>query len=107
MNRDRQVLFFGLEGQGPGVAVEREVVIRNKEGLHFRPIMQFVDLAQRYAAGLTVHVEDRKADGRSPMEMLMLVATQGTKVRIVADGEDAEALVGALASLVDSGFGEM
>lgn len=88
------------------MAVEREVVIPNKEGLHFRPIMQFVELAQKFTSGLTVHCEERQADGRSPMEMLMLVATQGTKVRMVADGEDAEALVEALAGLVASGFGE-
>ena len=35
------------------VVVEREVVIPNKEGLHFRPIMQFVDTAQRFAADVT------------------------------------------------------
>jgi len=89
------------------VAVEREVVIPNKEGLHFRPIMQFVDVAQRFQAGVTVHCEDRVADGRSPMEMLMLVATQGSKVRVVAEGEDAQQLVDALVSLVESGFGEL
>ncbi len=90
-----------------GVAVTREVIIPNKEGLHFRPIMKFVDTAQRYRAGVTVHCEDRQADGRSPMEMLMLVATQGAKVKVVADGVDAEELVNALVSLVESGFGEM
>lgn len=89
------------------MAVEREVVVPNKEGLHFRPIMQFVDIAQRYKAGLTVRCADRAADGRSPMEMLMLVATQGAKVRVVADGTDAEDLVRALVELVESGFGEM
>jgi len=88
------------------VAIERELVIPNKEGLHFRPIMQFVDIAQRFAAGVTVHCQDRTADGRSPMEMLMLVATQGSKVRVVADGEDAEQLLDALIGLVESGFGE-
>ena len=93
----------GTDGR---VAVEREVVIPNKEGLHFRPIMQFVDIAQRFKAGVTVHCADRTADGRSPMEMLMLVATQGTKVRVVADGDDAEQLVEALCGLVESGFGE-
>lgn len=82
------------------------MIIPNKEGLHFRPIMQFVDVAQRYASGVTVHCEDRQADGRSPMEMLMLVATQGSTVRLVAEGEDAEQLVTALAGLVESGFGE-
>ena len=88
------------------MAIEREVVIPNKEGLHFRPIMQFVDIAQRFKAGVMVHCEDRAADGRSPMEMLMLVATQGSKVRVVADGADAEQLVSALVGLVESGFGE-
>jgi phosphotransferase system HPr (HPr) family protein len=88
------------------VAVEQEVVIRNKEGLHFRPIMQFVDTAQRFTAGVTVCCGDRTADGRSPMEMLMLVATQGSKVRVAAEGADAEQLVQALVRLVESGFGE-
>jgi phosphocarrier protein HPr len=92
---------------GARVAVEREVVIPNKEGLHFRPIMQFVDIAQRFQAGVTVHCEDRQADGRSPMEMLMLVATHGTRVRLVADGSDAQACLEALAGLVESGFGEL
>ena len=90
----------------PRVAVEREIVIPNKEGLHFRPIMQFVDIAQRFASGLTVHCEDRQADGRSPMEMLMLIATQGARVRVVADGTDAEELITELIGLVESGFGE-
>ncbi|NLG43206.1 MAG: HPr family phosphocarrier protein [Phycisphaerae bacterium] len=88
------------------VVVEREVVIPNKEGLHFRPIMQFVDTAQRFAADVTVKCEGREADGRSPMELLMLVATHGTRVRLVADGDDAEAALEALSALIESGFGE-
>ena len=75
----------GPDNTGCSVAIEREVVIPNKEGLHFRPIMKFVDTAQRFHAGVTVHCDERQADGRSPMEMLMLVATQGSKVRVVAD----------------------
>ena len=88
------------------MAIEREIVISNKEGLHFRPIMQFVDIAQRFQAGVMVHCEDRAADGRSPMEMLMLVATQGATVRVVVDGSDAEQVLDALVQLVESGFGE-
>jgi phosphotransferase system HPr (HPr) family protein len=56
---------------------------------------------------VTVHCADRAADGRSPMEMLMLVATQGSKVRVVADGADAEQLLDELIRLVESGFAEM
>ena len=85
---------------------EREVTIRNREGLHFRPIMQVVDLIQKYKARVTVHCADRAADARRPMELLMLVATEGSKLRVVADGDDAEPALQALERLVESGFGE-
>ncbi len=86
---------------------ERELIIPNKEGLHFRPILQFVDTAARFSARVTVHCGDRQADGRSPMELLTLVGTQGAKLKVIADGEDAAAAVAALSKLVESGFGEM
>jgi phosphotransferase system HPr (HPr) family protein len=89
-----------------GAVVEREAVIRNKEGLHFRPIMQLVDAVSRYQAKVTLHCEDRQADARSPMELLMLVATQGCRLRLCAVGEDAEPALKALAALIESGFNE-
>ena len=85
---------------------ERELVIKNKEGLHFRPIMQFVDTASRFTARMTVRCQGRQADGRSPMELLMLVATQGTHLTVVANGDDADQALEAIGRLVDSGFGE-
>jgi phosphocarrier protein HPr len=88
------------------VALERETVIRNKEGLHFRPIMQFVDVASRFSARVSVHCESRDADGTSPMELLMLMATQGTRIRVVANGADAAEALAALIALIESGFNE-
>lgn len=88
------------------MVLEKETVIRNKEGLHFRPIMQFVDAASRFSARVTVHCEDRNADACSPMELLMLMATQGTKVKVVAEGADAQAALNTLVGLIDSGFNE-
>lgn len=87
-------------------SIEREVVVSNREGLHFRPIMQFVDLASKYNCKLTVECNERSADGRSPMELLMLVGTRGTRMKLTAEGEDAQAAVNALVKLVESGFGE-
>lgn len=88
------------------VALEKEAVIPNKEGLHFRPIMQFVDVASRFSAQVTVHCEERGADATSPMELLMLMATQGTKVKVVASGADAAEALGALVALIEAGFNE-
>lgn len=69
--------------------------------------MRLVDTTSKFLARVTLHVEDRQADARSPMELLMLVATCGTKMRIVAEGDDAEQAVAALVSLIDEGFGEI
>ena len=88
------------------MAFERETVIPNKEGLHFRPIMQFVDVASRFCADVKVHCDDRTADGSSPMELLMLMATRGTKVRVIAEGADAAEALDALVGLIESGFDE-
>lgn len=88
------------------LGVVRETKIRNKEGLHFRPIMQLVDLCSRFSSQIRLACDDREADARSPMELLMLVATQGTTIRLEAEGEDAEKAADAIVKLIEAGFNE-
>lgn len=87
----------------------REIVVSNKLGLHARPAMQFVDLANQFSANVTVFKggdEPAEADGKSVMQMIILAATEGTPLKIVADGDDAENAVAKLAELFESKFGE-
>ncbi|MBL8745817.1 MAG: HPr family phosphocarrier protein [Phycisphaerae bacterium] len=84
------------------------VVIRNRLGLHARPAMAFVDLASTFSADVTVRRQDGTEiiDGKSIMQMMMLAATQGTALEVVADGGDAAEACAALKKLVESGFDE-
>jgi phosphocarrier protein len=87
----------------------REIVVSNTLGLHARPAMAFVDLANQFSSKVTVHKggsEPAEADGKSVMQMIILAATMGTPLRIEADGEDAEVAVTKLAELFASKFGE-
>ncbi len=68
--------------------------------------MQFVDLANRYPCEIQVRKGSLQVDGKSPMEMMLLEATQGTALTLVAVGPEAEPAVNALAGLVEGGFGE-
>lgn len=68
--------------------------------------MQIVDLLSAYGATVTVRVEDRAANARSPLELLMLMATQGTRIHCAADGDDAPAALDALVKLIETGFNE-
>ena len=87
----------------------KDIVVSNKLGLHARPAMQFVDVANQFDAAVTVRKggeEPCDADGKSVMQMIILAATEGTPLRIEADGEDAQKAVDTLAQLFESKFGE-
>lgn len=90
-------------------AVTRDITITNTLGLHARPAMQFVDLANQFKANVLVHKngpEPVTVDGKSVMQMITLEAIQGTPLRIEAEGEDAQRAVEQLAQLVADKFGE-
>src|SRR5207248_10312071 len=65
----------------------RDIVVSNKLGLHARPAMQFVDLANQFKADIVVKkggAEPAEADGKSVMQMIILAATEGTPLTIQA-----------------------
>jgi phosphocarrier protein HPr len=87
----------------------RDIIVSNKLGLHARPAMQFVDTANGFGSDIKVTKfgdEPGEADGKSVMQMIILAATEGTQLRIDADGDDAEAAIKSLAGLFESKFGE-
>ncbi len=89
-----------------GTAVAREVVIRNRLGLHARAAAQFVKTAGRFRAEITVEVGRQKVNGKSIMGLLLLAAAQGTALTLRATGGDGAAALQALADLVEARFGE-
>ena len=89
------------------VVCETEIEIKNADGLHMRPAMQFVDVANQYDCDVTVSNGENNVNGKSIMEMSMLAASCGTKLKIKAEGSDAEKVISALRELVEEKmFGE-
>ncbi len=85
----------------------RMVTVPNAQGFHARPVMRFVDTAGQFQAEIRVRKGRQIVDGKNPMDMMLLEATQGTQLEISAEGLDAAFAVDALVKLVESGFGEM
>ena len=79
----------------------------NKYGLHARPAMQFVELANKYTSKVEVSNGVLTVDAKSIMSVMRLAATKGTVLRIVTDGEDAQEAADSLVKLVEDGFDEM
>ena len=80
---------------------ETPVEIKNADGLHMRPAMQFVDIANQFECDVTVSNGENSVDGKSIMQMSMLAATCGTRLIIKAEGTDAQQAVDALRELVE------
>jgi len=83
------------------VVCETAVEIKNADGLHMRPAMQFVDVASQFECDITVSNSENSVDGKSIMQMSMLAATVGSKLTIKAEGADAQRAIDALRELVE------
>lgn len=95
-----------MTGDNHGRNEARELRIPNELGLHARPAAAFVKLSSRYECDIYISKGDLEVNGKSIMGVMMLAAECGSTVRIRAEGPDAAEAVEALASLVESGFGE-
>ncbi len=83
------------------VVCEVTVNVKNKDGLHMRPAMQFVDIANQFKSDISVNNGENVVDGASIMQMSMLAATYGTRLTIRAEGPDAQQAVEALRELIE------
>lgn len=78
-----------------------QIEIKNADGLHMRPAMLFVDLANQFSCDIQVSNDQTSVDGKSIMQMTMLAAIHGTKLTIKAEGQNAQQAIDALKKLVD------
>ncbi|MDD4953505.1 MAG: HPr family phosphocarrier protein [Candidatus Omnitrophica bacterium] len=82
--------------------VKKEVVIKNKQGLHARPAASFVQVANKFDSRITVRCGGEEVNGKSIMGILMLGAEEGTVIIIEADGHDAELALTELEKIITS-----
>ena len=75
--------------------------------MHARPAAEFVKLAGTFAATVLVEKDGLEVNGKSIMGVLMLAAEHGSRLRLRAEGSDAEDAVDALSDLVMRGFEEL
>ena len=84
----------------------KEANITNSVGLHARPATFFIQKANEYKSSIWVEKEERRVNAKSLLGILSLGITQGSAIRIIADGGDEEVAVKGLVELVESGFAE-
>ncbi len=71
-------------------SIKKELIVKNKQGLHARPAAIFVQVANKFDARITVRRDEEEVNGKSIMGILMLGAEKGSLIIIEAEGTDAE-----------------
>jgi len=86
--------------------IEKELIIKNKLGLHARPAALFVQMANKFECEIIVIKDAQEVDGKSIMGILMLAAGQGSRIQIRAKGLDAKEALEELQQLLMSDLPE-
>ncbi len=84
----------------------KDVIVQNELGLHARPAASVVKVANQFRSEIFLEKDGERVNGKSIMGVMMLAASKGSKIKIIAKGADAQEAVKALEELFMSKFGE-
>jgi phosphocarrier protein HPr len=85
---------------------EKEIAIVNRLGLHARPAALFAQVTNRFRADVWVEKDSTHVNGRSILGLMMLGASQGSKLRIRIEGPDAYEALREIERLIQSWLDE-
>jgi len=72
------------------MSVFKTIVLRHPMGLPTHRAAELAVLAARFRSHIVVWKEELSADGKSPGDLMALGAEEGTGLKFVLEGEDAE-----------------
>jgi len=83
-----------------GQVLRRKVTVQDPLGFHMRPLTVFAQRAGQYQSTVTVAKDDQRVNGKSPLELMLLAAEQGTELTLEVCGADAQEAIDVLAELL-------
>ena len=85
---------------------EKDITIMNKLGIHARPAAMIVRLANKFKSDIYITKDSMEVSGKSIMGVMTLAANRGSKIKIRAEGADAQEAISELVALFKNKFGE-
>ena len=86
--------------------IRSTITINNKLGLHARASAKLTKLAGSFKSEIHLSRNGRRINAKSIMGVMMLAAGLGSEVEIEAEGDDQQACLDALITLINDKFGE-
>ena len=84
--------------------LSREILVKNKLGLHARPAAQIAKLAQSAIARVWLIKNEEAVDAASIIDILSVACTNGCTVKIKIEDQSDLSVLDAIADLVENGL---
>ena len=88
------------------IPVKKDLLVSNKLGIHARPAACFVKIANRFQCEIFVEKDGERVNGKSIMGLMMLAAGPGSRLTVLADGQDARQAMVEIEDLFTKKFNE-
>lgn len=82
--------------------LSKEIVIKNKTGLHARPASEFVKEASKFKSAVSIGFNGKNVNAKSIIHVLSAGISTGSCIVLSADGEDEQQAVDRLSDVIDS-----
>ncbi|MDI3546814.1 MAG: phosphocarrier protein HPr [Halanaerobiales bacterium] len=86
--------------------IKKQMIIKNKTGLHARPAAVFVEIADRFESEIDLTFEGVTVNAKSIIGVLSLGIGRGDMITLTIDGPDEKEAMAAMEEIVENKFGE-
>ena len=86
--------------------ITKDLQVLNKLGLHARAAAKVVFIANKFVSDITLVKDDKRADARSIMKILMLSASKDSIINITVEGNDEIQAMNYIEKLFQNKFDE-
>ena len=86
--------------------ITKDLQVLNKLGLHARAAAKLVFIANKFVSDITLVKDDKQADARSIMKILMLSASKDSIINITIQGDDEIQAMNSIEKLFKNKFDE-
>ena len=86
--------------------ITRNLQVLNKLGLHARAAAKVVFIANKFVSDITLVKDNKQADARSIMKILMLSASKDSIININIEGKDEIQAMNSIEKLFQNKFDE-
>lgn len=80
----------------------KELVVRNKTGLHARPATDLVNLCKKFASTVKITAGETEINPKSIISILSGGVFTGTRIIVIAEGEDEEVAIREITHLIEN-----